>query len=180
MTHFARLSIVCAIAAILAPMAPATTLELLGIDGLIDKSTQVVRGKVSGCTGAYRGAMIYTHCAVAIVETLKGAPATQARFSVPGGKVGHVRQSIGGSPEFQPGVEYVLFLWTSPNGFTQIIGLSQGKFEVRSTATAQTAVRDAISDVTMLDGMGQEVRDAGVRMTLNSLRQRMSTRSVAK
>ncbi len=177
MIRFVQVSILCGLAAIL---CPATTLELLGIDGLIDKSTQVVRGKVSNCGGAYRGAMIYTHCSVTIVETLKGVPATQARFSVPGGKVGNIRQSIAGSPDFQPGVEYVLFLWTSPNGFTQIIGLSQGKFEVRSTATTPTAVRAAISDVAMLDGMGQEVQDAGVRMTLTSLRQRMANRSVGK
>ena len=171
MIQLARFSILCAIAAI---FAPATTLETLGVDGLIDKSTQVVRGKVSGCAGAYRGAMIYTHCTVTIVETLKGAPASQARFSVPGGKVGNIRQSIAGSPQFQTGAEYVLFLWTSPNGFTQILGLSQGKFEVSGAGVTQTASRQAVSDVTMLDGMGQEVQDAGVRLTLNSLRQRLS------
>ena len=173
MLSFARLSILCALGAI---FAPATTLELLGVDGLIDKSTQVVRGKVSNCAGAYRGAMIYTHCTVTIIETLKGAPASQARFAVPGGKVGNIRQSIAGSPEFQAGPEYVLFLWTSPNGFTQILGLSQGKFEVRGASAAQTASREAIGDVTMLDGMGQEVQDSGIRMTLTSLRQRMASR----
>lgn len=174
MSRFAQLTILCAAAAV---SAPATTLELLGMDGLIDKATQVVRGKVSDCAGVYRGAMIYTQCTVAVSETLKGASSAQVRFAVPGGRVGRIRQSIGGSPEFQPGLDYVLFLWTSPSGFTQILGLSQGKFEVRGSGTAQMAMREAISDVTMLDGMGQEVRDAGVRMTVSSLRERMARRS---
>jgi hypothetical protein len=169
----ARLGMLCALTAWI---CPATTLELLGFDRLIDQSTQVVRGQVGSCAGAYRGSMIYTHCTVEVTETLKGAPVSQARFSVPGGKVGNIRQSIAGAPQFQPGVEYVLFLWTSASGFTQVMGLSQGKFEVGGAGSAQTLSRNAVPDVTMLDGMGQEVRDAGVRMTLTSLRQRMADR----
>ena len=168
-----RLTILCAFAVF---SAQATTLELLGFDGLIDKATQVVRGRVSGCEGMYRGSMIYTQCTVDVLETLKGAPVSRTRFSVPGGKVGNIRQSIAGAPQFQPGSEYVLFLWTSPSGFTQVMGLSQGKFEVRGMGNIQTATRDALTDVTMLDGMGQEVQDAGIRMTLSALRQRMASR----
>jgi hypothetical protein len=173
MFRSARLSILCAFAAF---TAQATTLELLDFDSLIDKSTQVVRGRVANCDSAYRGAMIYTQCSVEVLETLKGSPVSHARFAFPGGKVGNIRQTIAGAPQFQTGSEYVLFLWTSPSGFTQIMGLTQGKFEVRGSGATQLATRDAVSDVTMLDGMGQEVHDSGVRMTLNVLRQRMASR----
>jgi len=173
MTRFAPLSILCVLTAVI---ASATTLELLNFDALIDKSTLVVRGRVENCDGGFRGAMIYTQCAVEVIETLKGAPTAQVRFSVPGGRAGNLRQSIAGAPQFQTGAEYVLFLWTGPSGLTQVMGLSQGKFEIRGSGATQTAVREAVSDVTMLDGMGHEVHDSGLRMTLSSLRQRMASR----
>jgi hypothetical protein len=120
--------------------------------------------------------MIYTQCTVDVIETLKGATASHVRFSVPGGRVGNLRQSVAGSPQFTAGTEYVLFLWTSPSGFTHVMGLSQGKYQVSGPGSAQTLSRSAVADVTMLDGMGQEVRDEGVRMTLTNLRQRLSAR----
>ncbi|MBY0505485.1 MAG: hypothetical protein K2X03_16350 [Bryobacteraceae bacterium] len=172
-----RLSILCAV---MANFAFATTLEQLTMDDLLAKSTRVVRGRVNDCSGSFRGAMIYTSCSVTVIETLKGTPGSQARFAVPGGRAGTIRQSISGAPQFETGVEYVLFLWTSPSGFTQILGLSQGKFEVRAGSTGAVATRDAISDVTMLDGMGQEVRDQGVRMTLTVLRERLAALGSAK
>ena len=171
-----RLTKVAFLCAWMAMSASATTLELLGFDGLIDKATQVVRGRIGNCEGAYRGSMIYTQCTVEILETLKGTPAAQTRVSVPGGRVGRIRQSIAGAPQFRVGSEYVLFLWTSPSGFTQIMGLSQGKFEVQGSGTTQTAVRTAAADVTMLDGMGQPVKDAGVQMTVAHLRHLVAAR----
>lgn len=174
MIRFATFTLLCTF---LVHHCPATTLELLGFDNLIEKSTQVVRGRVAKCDGLYRGAMIYTQCTVTVVETLKGAPAAEIRFAVPGGRVGNIRQTIAGAPEFKEGAEYVLFLWTGSSNFTQVMGLSQGKFSVTGSGAQQTAVRDALSDVTMLDGMGQPVQDAGVRMTLNVLRQRVASRT---
>ncbi len=173
MFRLTRIAFLCACLAI---SASATTLELLGFDGLIDKATHVVRGRIGSCEGAYRGSIIYTQCSVEILETLKGTPATQTRVSVPGGRVGRIRQSIAGAPQFRVGSEYVLFLWTSPSGFTQVMGLSQGKFEVQGSGATQTAVRAAVADVTMLDGMGQPVQDAGVQMTVARLRQLVASR----
>ena len=49
---------------------------------------------------------------------------------MPGGVVNGIRQSVTGAPELKPGQEYVLFLWTSRSGLTQVIGLSQGLFKV--------------------------------------------------
>ena len=175
MFRFTRVAI---LGACMAACAPATTLELLGFDGLIDKATQVVRGRIGNCEGTYRGSMIYTQCTVSVLETLKGAPAAQVKISVPGGNVGRIRQSIAGAPKFRLGSEYVLFLWTSPSGFTQIMGLSQGKFEVQGAGATQTAVRTAVADVTMLDGMGQPVQDAGVKMTVAHLREMVAARAV--
>ena len=47
-----------------------------------------------------------------------------------GGVAGGIRQSVSGAPELKPGQEYVLFLWTSRSGLTQVIGLSQGLFQL--------------------------------------------------
>ena len=90
--------------------------------------------------------------------------------------MGRIRQSIAGAPQFRVGSEYVLFLWTSPSGFTQVMGLSQGKFEVQGSGATQTVGRAAVADVAMLDGMGQPVQDAGVQMTVAHLRNLVAAR----
>ncbi len=65
---------------------------------------------------------------------------------------------------FTEGREYVLFLWTSAKGMTQVIGLSQGMFNLTQDASGATVLnRPAIVDQ-MLDKSGKQVTDSGVTM----------------
>jgi hypothetical protein len=62
-----------------------------------------------------------------------------------------------------------MFLWTSRAGMTQLIGLSQGLFDVRETGGASSVWRSAASE-RMLDSAGRPVRDEAVSMKLADLK----------
>ena len=80
----------------------------------------------------------------------------------------------------KPGQEYVLFLWTSRSGLTQVIGLSQGLFKVSEEGSeggsgVAVAQRPAASEL-MLDRSGLPVEDRPVSMRLQDLRARVPRR----
>ena len=64
--------------------------------------------------------------------------------AVPGGTYQGLTYRFGGTPELSPGTEYVLFLWTGPSGRTQIVGLSQGVFEVIEEPDGPQVVRNPV------------------------------------
>jgi hypothetical protein len=82
-------------------------------------------------------------------------------------------QSVAGAPELKLGGEYVLFLWTGRSGLTQIIGLSQGAFDVKLSGGSTVLSRPAVAEQ-MLDASGRPVQDHGATLGLSDLRSRVS------
>src|SRR5258708_5694047 len=115
--------------------ASATTLQQLGFAEMAQKSTAIARVRVIRVSGVLRGADVYTVYHFETLESLK-APVDgwTADVAVPGGAAGGIRQVVAGGPPLRGGNEYVLFLWTSRSGLTQIIGLSQGGFSVATSS----------------------------------------------
>ena len=159
----------------------ATTLEQLTLDEMAQKSTASVRARVTGSHAGARGANIYTYFQLEVLETWKasgqrtGQPTIEV--AVPGGVVDGIRQSVSGAPDLKPGQEYVLYLWTSRSGLTQVIGLSQGLFKVSEEGSeggsgAAVVQRPAASEL-MLDKSGLPVDDSAVSMQLQELRSRV-------
>ena len=155
--------------ALLAP-AGATTLLKMSMNDLITQSTSIVRAKITGTRTGAVGRDIYTYYQLQVSETLKKTGIEPVEFAVPGGTYGNLRQIGIGSPVFTAGQEYVLFLWTSRSGMTQVIGLSQGMFNLtRDAAGAAVLNRPAIADQ-MVDKSGEPVTDSGVTMKWTELR----------
>ena len=164
-----------ALAAIAASLLSASTLRQLSLNDLILQSTMIVRGTVQPGAPALRGSMIFTHYTVQVEETYKGSAATQIDIGVPGGTVNGVIQKYAGTPALVPGQDYVLFLWTSKTGLTQVIGLSQGLFSVISIqGSAPTVVRAAATE-RMLNSAGQPVLDNDICMLLSDLKTQIQT-----
>ncbi len=156
--------------ALAAASVGATTLEKLTVEQMAQKATAVVRARATASGAVQRGSMIYTAYQLQVLEVLKGAlPAGVAEVYVPGGTYGRYRQSIAGSPVLAPGVEYVLFLWASPRGVVQLIGLSQGVFEIKQGAGQTLLVRGKV-EAEFVDRTGRAVEDNGVRLSLEELR----------
>jgi hypothetical protein len=148
----------------------ATTLQQLSLDDMTQKSTAIVRGVVQLTHGSIHNGNIYTHYTVQVVEQWKGAPAPQIDFVLPGGTANGLQQSIAGTPTLANGQEYVLFLWKSRSGLTQVIGLSQGIFVSANGLVARPAIAES-----MLNSSGASVQDSGMQMTLPVMRSRVST-----
>ncbi len=155
--------------ALLVP-ASATTLLKMSMNDLITKSTSIVKAKITGSRSAAVGQDIYTYYQLQVSETLKQGGILPAEVAVPGGVYKNVRQVGIGSPVLKQGQEYVLFLWTSKTGMTQVIGLTQGAFSLsEDTAGMSVVSRAAISDQ-MLDKSGNPVTDSSVTMKWTTLR----------
>lgn len=151
----------------------ATTLEKLSVDDMVSKSTAIVRGRSLGSATTQRGSVIYTVYRLQVTEVLKGSSSATTEVYVPGGIYGGFKQSFAGSPALVPNTDYVIFLWTSPKGVTQVIGLGQGVFEVKASATGEAVLSRGPLEADMVDGTGRSVEDQGLKLTLGRLTQRV-------
>jgi len=140
--------------------AEATTLQQLGLGEMAQKATAIVRAKVTGSVEVLRGTDVFTVYQLETLETVKAPNGIKPTdVAVPGGIAGGLRQVVTGAPVLHAGQEYVLFLWTSRSGLTQLMGMSQGLFTVeRRTAGDAIATRAAAGEQ-ILDSAGRAVRD---------------------
>ncbi len=156
----------------------AATLQQLTLDDMIAKSTDIVRGKVSAQSAAFRAlpgrsGMIYTHYVIDVSERYK-AGAAHMDVAVPGGTVQGYRHMFAGAPALKVGDEFVFFLWTSKSGLTQIIGLTQGLFSLGADLSGKVTASRAASSEPMLDSSGNPVTDGGMKLTLADLKTRIA------
>lgn len=155
--------------ALLVP-AGATTLLKMSMNDLILQSTSIVRARITGSRSVSSGGDIYTYYQLQVSETLKHGAILPAEVAVPGGVYGNLRQVGVGSPVLTQGKEYVFFLWTSRSGMTQVIGLSQGMFNLTQDASGNTVLNRPAAADQMLDKAGKPVTDSAVTMKWTDLR----------
>ena len=169
MRVFSRLPVGLAASLALVLALNATTLEQLTLEDMIRQSTSIVRARVGESHSAYKGPAIYTYFPLQVLETWKTTGRldgrTAAEVAVPGGVVDGIRQNVTGAAELQAGQEYILFLWTSRSGLTQVIGLSQGRFRV----FGDMVQRPPASEL-MLDRSGRPVENQAMSLRLEDLR----------
>jgi hypothetical protein len=160
--------------------AQGTTLQKLSLDDMILKSTAIVHCTVQPTNTAARGSIIYTHYTVRSLEVWKGSVYGPIDLAVPGGSANGVRETYAGAPGLAVGSDYVLFLWTSKTGLTQVIGLSQGLFTVTTNSAGVPMVSRTASSEPMLDGSLQPVTDSDFQMSLDQLRSRVQSTLAAQ
>ena len=169
-----RISVLAWALAALTP-AHATTLTKASLDSLIQKSTNIVRGKVAGSSTGARGSLVYTYYKIQVLEQLKGSATGEVQIQVPGGTFGAMRQSIAGAPQLADGSEYVFFLWTGPSGARHLLGLSQGILDVVKNAAGAVMVVRQASDAVVVDSeTGQTGSADTIRMKLSEFGSRVS------
>jgi hypothetical protein len=155
--------------------AQATTLLRLGLGDMAQDSTAIARVKIVAASEVLRGSDVFTVYRFETLESLK-RPASGGlqTVAVPGGAAGGIRQVVAGAPVLRVGGEYVLFLWTSRSGLTQIVGLSQGLFEVSRESSNRLQVTRAAASEQMLDATGRAVRPETVIMSWTEMKSRVS------
>ena len=159
----------------LATTLTGTTLEKLTFEEMVEKSTQIVRGRIALSSVRQHGAIYYSHYTVQVSEQYKGPSAKMIDVVLPGGTIGWSQQTFSGVPVFPANTDLVLFLWTSKAGLTHIIGLTQGVFQVSKDASGQTifsreSIRDGLND----GRTGRPAADGGMRFTATEFTTRVS------
>jgi hypothetical protein len=153
--------------------ASATILQQLTFEEMAQKSTLIVRAKVTSSGGVVRGGEVFTIYRFETLETLKSSrPASE--LAVAGGIAGGIRQVVAGSPILHPGPEYVFFLWTGPSGLAQLLGMSQGLFTVERNKPGDARASRMAAGEQMLDSSGRAVRDEALSMPWAELKAKVS------
>ena len=111
---------------------------------------------------------------IQVSERLKGAGAATVELYIPGGRYGRERLTFSGAPDLKTGYEYMLFLWSGASGMRQVIGFSQGVFDLKLDGkTEGTLYRGAISETLLDPRTGAETGDTPVSMGLGQMRDRI-------
>lgn len=147
----------------------AATLEQLSLDTIIQKSTGIVDGTVTDVSTELRGPVVYTRYRIRVSERYKGAAGAHMDVFVPGGRYGTLTQTFPGSPVLAKGQEYLLFLWAGKSGMSQVIGLSQGLFDIKREISGEVMVVRQAAEATVLDSSGKLVEDTPVSLRLREM-----------
>lgn len=142
-----RLLLIAVILACSALPALATQIIRQSPEELAKSSPLIVDGTVSGVRSYWNPdhSKIITETTVAVGATHKGANTTSVRVVQLGGVVGNVRQTAHGALAWERGEEVLLFLEPSTPGAYQVVGFSQGKFEIeRDARTGRAFVQQAM------------------------------------
>jgi hypothetical protein len=112
------------------PRGAASVLIHLTIEEMAEKSSVVFLGRCVAVKSELdpREFGMVTNNVFEVQEYYKGNLGRRMVISEPGGEVGGRVTRYPGTPQFQPGDEVVLFVWTGPGGRHQVIGLTQGSF----------------------------------------------------
>ena len=146
---------------LVAPPLAATVLVPADFREIVAGSQVIVYGRVTDVrpewTADRRG--INTIVTLEVGSYLKGGPADEVTFRVPGGQIGRYKSVTIGAPEFRPGEEAVFFLTARGPAVAQVFGMSQGVFRVRVDAAGRRLV---VPPALMADGdRAQPVRRGG-------------------
>ena len=170
-----RISLVVWALAAIAQPSQATTLSRASFDDLVQKSTSIVRGRLTGSYATARGSSIYTYHKIQVLDRWKGLAAAQVEVQVPGGTFHGQQQHIVGAPLLSEGAEYVFFLWTGPSGTTHLLGLSQGVLDVTTNAAGEAIVAGQVTDAMVLDSAtGRATGSEPLRMKLSDFSNRVT------
>ena len=111
----------------------------MSTEQLIQNSSAIIVGTCDNLESRWVGKQIHTFVTIAVDESLKGSIQKEVTVKVPGGKVTKpwpIQMSVSHAPHFTIGEEVLLFLWKSPKGHYAVVGLSQGKFSIKTNTSS--------------------------------------------
>jgi len=132
----------------------ATTVEKLSLEDLVQKAQKIIVGRCLSTESRWneKSTLILTYSKFAVGENLKSHSNGSLTVVTVGGSVGGITQTVSGMPQFVPNEEAVLFLEPSKDHHWQIVGLSQGKFQiVKDLRTGYKEVIHSLSGLQLYD-----------------------------
>jgi hypothetical protein len=155
--------------------AGATTLARMSLDRLAAAADAVARARCASAESRWENGAIWTVTSFDVIETMKGALPERFTLRLPGGRVGHLTDTVDGAPRFSPGDEAVLFLERSRAGGFSVSGWVQGTFRIgRDPHTGQQTVTQDSSSFPVFDPATRAFRAEGIRgMPMETFRERL-------
>lgn len=148
----------------LALSAAATTIVKMDLDELTSAAHVVARGKCLSSEARMDGGYIWTFSTFEVSETLKGNAGRQITVRLLGGKVGHMKSTVDGVPQFQPGEDVFLFLEPTREGDLTVTSWVQGTFRVRADPqTGKESVTQDSAAHAVYDPTTRQFKASGVR-----------------
>lgn len=146
----------------------ASTVERLSLDDMVKKAQTIIQGKVrsSRTHWSANGKLILTTYTIDVAETIKGQQSKSVELTTIGGTIGDLMLYVSGMPAFQTGEDAVVFIEKSA-GFSTVVGMSQGKFEVHNGEVSNT-----VTQLSFADGKG----GSPIRMRLEEFKREISNR----
>ena len=144
--------------------AAATTILKMDLDELTNAAQVVARGRCVANEARQEGGYIVTLTTFDVTETLKGGAARKITVRLLGGKVGHLKTTVDGVPQFRPGEDVFLFLEPTRAGDLTVTSWVQGTFRVRRDAqTGQESVTQDSAAHAVFDPSTRQFKAGGVR-----------------
>ena len=160
----------------LLPAMRATTLARLSLDQLAMNADGVARLLCTGVESRRENGAIWTITTFAVIENLKGNLPAQVLVRMPGGKAGHMTETVDGTPKFAPGEQAVVFLERARDGSFSVAGWVEGTFRIaQDPASRRELVTQDSSTFALFDPSTRTFRTEGVRrMPMEQFRARLS------
>ena len=158
------------------PALWGTTLARLSLDQLAAGSDAVARVRFSGARSQWENGSIWTVAQAEVLEGIKGQLPGEIAVRLPGGRVGHQKVSVEGTPRFNPGDEAVVFLERSRAGGFTVAGWVEGTFRIsRDPRTGREIVTQDSSAYALFDKSTRTFHTEGIRrMPIEEFRARIA------
>jgi hypothetical protein len=163
------------LALLLVPTAHATRMVPLSIEQLTTKAQLVLQGSVTSKTVQRdTEGRIYTRIELQVADTWKGLSKGKTFTLVQsGGALGEEVATVDGQGQFSIGEEVVVFLVLNQRGEGVVIGLAQGKFNVRTEPGGEKVVQNLFHGGAPEAGPAATAKSKPSRLTLGDLKQRV-------
>lgn len=180
MTLRSTLSALLAVALLIGLPAAATTMLRIDLPELAQSSDTVVHGTVRRMESRWSAdkRRIVTDVEIEVAETLKGQAGSTVLIVQPGGRVGDIGQIVHGLASFAEGEEVVVFLERRGTSAYRVMGMAQGKYQIRRSADHRSAlaVPENTGDALLLDPSTRQPSATAPRtLTLDELKAAIKT-----
>jgi hypothetical protein len=115
---------------------------IYGVGELTDLSSKVLTGRVDRISSFAQDGLIYSNITIDVSKTYVGKQNRTESITVLGGKVGDVRLSVSGAPQFNSEEDVLLFL----DG-DEVVGFGQGRFEVVDGVAKRSHMNKGVKNV---------------------------------
>jgi hypothetical protein len=151
-----KLILISAAVIVLAAALRATTVKKMELTEMVSVSDAIAHGTVESVESRWEDQSIYTYTSIRVDENLKGGPRRALLIRQAGGTVGSLVLNIPGMPQFKHGDQVIVFLRDRKNGTFDVIGMNQGKYDIRNDVAMTNA-----AGMTLLDPKTGKATDAG-------------------